>query len=213
MKVHLEPHNPAWAVHFSKIRDDLQDIFKDIPILSIEHVGSTSIPNLLAKPVLDIDIVVPATSLPPARLALVSAGYTDLGEMGVTDRIALRQPGNPHWKTNAPGPREGVSWEEEMRRNVYVVVEGSVALRNHRDLKRVLMEDGELRERYGEVKRGFLERMGGEVESLREYTITKNGIMIEILRKAGWGEELEEVRRANDGGRGVRVSGVSTTAS
>jgi hypothetical protein len=56
--------------------------------------------------------------------------------------------------------------------------------------------------------------MGGEVESLREYTITKNGIMIEILRKAGWGEEeLEEVRRANDGGRGVRVSGVSTTAS
>jgi GrpB-like predicted nucleotidyltransferase (UPF0157 family) len=195
----VQPHNPSWALHFAKVRDNLLSILKEIPILSIEHVGSTSIPDLLAKPVLDIDIVVPNNDvLESARTALVAAGYTDLGEMGIKDRVGFRQPGNPHWKTDATGPAEGVSWEDEMRRNVYVVLEGSTALKNHRDVQRVLIEDGELRNRYGEVKRELAERELDDLRPLRTYRLGKNEIMLEILRRAGWGEEeLEEVRRAN----------------
>jgi GrpB-like predicted nucleotidyltransferase (UPF0157 family) len=195
----VQPHNPSWALHFVKVRDNLLSILKDIPILSIEHVGSTSIPDLLAKPVLDIDIVVPNNDvLETARSALVAAGYTDLGEMGIKDRVGFRQPGNPHWKTGAAGPAEGISWEDEMRRNVYVVLDGSTALKNHRDVQRVLLEDRELRNRYGEVKRELAERDLDDLRPLREYRMGKNAIMLEILRKAGWGEEeLEEVRKAN----------------
>ncbi|KAE9364020.1 putative UPF0157 protein YqkA [Stipitochalara longipes BDJ] len=198
MKVLVESHNPSWAVQFAKVRDDLQSILKEIPILSIEHVGSTAIPDLLAKPILDIDIVVSphdASAFEAARSALVTAGYTDLGEMGIKDRVGFRQAGNPHWKTAADGPRDGTSWEEEMRRNVYVVLEGSVALKNHRDLKKVLLEDESLTKRYGEVKRVLAER---EMESVREYSRGKNSIMLEILEKAGWSEnELEEVKKSN----------------
>jgi hypothetical protein len=119
--------------------------------------------------------------------------------MGIKDRVGFRQPGNPHWKTHATGPAEGISWEDEMRRNVYVVVEGSTALKNHRDVQRVFLEDGELRNRYGEVKRELAERDLDDLRPLREYRMGKNEIMLEILRKAGWGEEeLEEVRKANE---------------
>jgi GrpB-like predicted nucleotidyltransferase (UPF0157 family) len=52
MKVAIEPHNPAWSLKFNHVRTDLEKILKHIPILSIEHVGSTSIPGLPAKPVL-----------------------------------------------------------------------------------------------------------------------------------------------------------------
>jgi GrpB-like predicted nucleotidyltransferase (UPF0157 family) len=201
VKILVEPHNPSWALHFAKVRDDLLFILKDIPILSIEHVGSTAIPDLLAKPVLDIDIVVlPNTNaFEAARSALVAAAYTDLGEMGIKDRVGFRQPGNPHWKTGAAGPAEGISWEDEMRRNVYVVLDGSTALKNHRDLKRVLLEDKELRMRYGEVKKALAGRELDDLRPLREYCKGKNEIMLEILKRAGWGEdELEEVRRANE---------------
>jgi GrpB-like predicted nucleotidyltransferase (UPF0157 family) len=203
VKILVEPHNPSWAVHFAKVRDDLLSIFKDIPILSIEHVGSTAIPDLFAKPVLDIDIIVSPSPnndvFESARSALVAAGYADLGEMGIKDRAGFGQPGNPHWKTRATGPAEGITWEDEMRRNVYVVLEGSTALKNHRDLKRVLLEDRELRIRYGEVKREIAARELDDLRPLMEYCRGKNEVMLEILRKAGWDEEeLEEVRKANE---------------
>jgi GrpB-like predicted nucleotidyltransferase (UPF0157 family) len=165
MKVAVEPHNPEWEAEFRRVQDDLYKILKDIPILSIEHVGSTSVPGLLAKPVLDIDIVVTPDILATARVVMVSAGYTDLGEMGISDRVYFRQPGY--------GPREsatGVIKEDdlrkEMRRNVYVIVEGSISLKNHRDLKRVLLEDAVLRGKYGQVKKSLA---GQEFPSAREY--------------------------------------------
>jgi GrpB-like predicted nucleotidyltransferase (UPF0157 family) len=79
MKIITEPHNPAWISEFNRIKQDLQRIFLDVPILSIEHVGSTSIPGLLAKPILDIDIIVTSEYLPGVSAALVKAGYTSLG--------------------------------------------------------------------------------------------------------------------------------------
>jgi GrpB-like predicted nucleotidyltransferase (UPF0157 family) len=94
MKVVIEPHNPAWEAEFARVRDHLHQILEDVPILSIEHVGSTSIPGLSAKPVLDIDIVVTPDTLAATRAALIAAGYVDFGEMGVPGRVAFRQPGH-----------------------------------------------------------------------------------------------------------------------
>ena len=81
MKVTILPHDPTWATQFATQKALLGTILSGIAFHSIEHVGSTSIPGLLAKPVLDIDIITPPTSLPSARAALVGAGYVDCGEM------------------------------------------------------------------------------------------------------------------------------------
>lgn len=61
-------------------------------IVSIGHVGSTCIPLLKAKPVLDIDIIIGISSLEATRIALVNAGHAYCGEMNVPGRFAFRQP-------------------------------------------------------------------------------------------------------------------------
>jgi len=192
MRITIEPHDTAWDLEFQTVRGDLYNVLKDVPILSIEHVGSTAIPGLLAKPILDIDIVVTPDNLTAARNAMVAAGYRDLGEVGVPGRVGFRQPG--HELSQAA---TGVIYKaKEMRRNTYVVLEGSVALKNHRDLKRVLLEDASLREEYGRVKQELSQR---ELENIAEYCRGKNEILLKILKSAGWNEEeLEEVRKANE---------------
>lgn len=196
MKILLEQHNPVWAVEFARVRDDLLVTFKDIPICSIEHVGSTSIPGLVAKPVLDIDIIISPTSLDAARATLVSAGYVDIGEYGVPGRWAFRQPGFILNAKDGSGSIRDDTGEKEMRRNVYVILDGCVSLRNHLDLKMMLLEHDELREEYGKVKR---EIVTGGVGSTLEYCQKKTAVLVNILRRAGWDETgLEEVRKANE---------------
>ncbi|PMD36415.1 hypothetical protein L207DRAFT_587419 [Hyaloscypha variabilis F] len=93
MNIIIQAYNLEWAAEFDRVRKHLLRILKDIPILSIEHVGSTSILGLAAKQILDIDIVVVPEILAATTDALSAAGYTNLGELFVPGRIAFRQPG------------------------------------------------------------------------------------------------------------------------
>lgn len=190
MKVILVPYNPEWPDKFSEIREQLLTILKDVPIISVEHVGSTSIPGMKAKPVLDIDIIIPASSLDAARRTLSNAGYTDCGEMDIPGRFAFRQP-----RYGRLDAAHGMGSPSKLRRNTYVVIEGCLALRNHLDVKRVLLEDQELREEYARVKTNMQDV---EFEHIGQYVAGKTEVLCKILRKAGWSEEdLEPVIRAN----------------
>jgi GrpB-like predicted nucleotidyltransferase (UPF0157 family) len=190
MKVVLEPYNSEWPLKFREVHKQLSSILKDVPIISIEHVGSTSIPSMKAKPVLDIDIIIPTSSLEPAGRALESAGYTGCGEMGIPGRFVFRQPGY--------GIRDvafGLGEGGELRRNTYVVIEGCMASRNHLDVRRVLLEDQELREEYARVKSNL---EGVEFDNMDQYVAGKTQVLCKILRKAGWSEEeLQQVIEAN----------------
>lgn len=54
-KVRLEPHNPEWAKMYETEARELKRIFDSLAI-DINHVGSTSIPNICAKPIIDIQV-------------------------------------------------------------------------------------------------------------------------------------------------------------
>ncbi|KAE8444917.1 hypothetical protein EG329_014044 [Mollisiaceae sp. DMI_Dod_QoI] len=194
MKVIVEPHNPGWHFQFIRVRNSLRSILEGIPVLSIEHVGSTSIPDLPAKPLLDIDIVVKAESLIPTSEALVAAGYENRGDKGVPGRVIFRQPGLVR-RDKGIGSMEDDD-DLDIIRNTNVILEGSLALKNHRDLKRMMLEDADLRKEYGEVKKRLVEN--GIVDMV-EYCRGKNEIILKILREAGWAEDdLEEVRKSNE---------------
>lgn len=181
MKVITESYNPQWAVKFLEIQETLQKILRDVAIDSIEHVGSTSIPGLRAKPVIDIDIIIRQSSLKAADAAMVEAGYTSLGELDIPGRYVFREPG--YGKLDAAhGPRE----DGEPRQNTYVCIRGCESLRNHLDVKRILLQDEQLREEYGQVKAGMADT---DFEHIDQYVARKTEILCKILRAAGWDEE------------------------
>jgi GrpB-like predicted nucleotidyltransferase (UPF0157 family) len=84
----LEYHNPAWADEFAVAKTALEVILQDLPIIAIEHIGSTAIPDLIAKPIIDIDIEISEKDFPTVDKALHNAEFFCIGESGIPGRHA-----------------------------------------------------------------------------------------------------------------------------
>ena len=135
MLVEVQPYNPQWAADFQTIKSELEETLQDIVIVGIEHVGSTSVPSLAAKPIIDVDIVVSPLSLGPATNALVEKGrYENMGEEGVKGRYAFRRAG------------------ALPKSNVYICLNGCVGFRNHIALRDICRADDGVRDAYSEAK-------------------------------------------------------------
>jgi GrpB-like predicted nucleotidyltransferase (UPF0157 family) len=170
------PYDPEWPATFEAIRGHLQQVLHGVEVLDIEHVGSTSVPGLAAKPIIDIDIVVDRAHVDAASRALEAAGYEPLGEMGIVDRWAFRPP--------AEAPRQ----------NTYVVVEGSLCVRDHRALRDTLRADDALRDEYSAVKIALADT----TDDIDVYIDGKTDVILKVLRLAGIAQdELEELERIN----------------
>lgn len=162
----ISAYEAAWPAAFAAIGSELRRVLDGVPIEAIEHVGSTSVPGLAAKPIIDVDVVVGIGQVAAAVDALEAAGYEYRGMQGVPDRHVLR--------SGAGVPR-----------HVYVLVEGSLALRNHRAVREVLRTNPSLRRRYGDAKRRF----AGEGMSRERYGTAKSTVLGEILAEAGFTPE------------------------
>lgn len=172
--VTVVPYDPAWPGQFAVVRADLEVALARVPIVGIEHVGSTSVPGLAAKPVLDIDVIVERENLDAAINALVGAGYSHRGDLGVADRHSMKEPNG-------------------IRRNVYVTVDGSLALRNHLAVRAALRSDPVLRERYAARKLQLARRDWRDSD---DYAVAKSGIIQEILAAAGLSEKDRDAIQA-----------------
>ncbi|WP_238385289.1 GrpB family protein [Nesterenkonia muleiensis] len=89
MSIEVVPYSNDWPAQFADVARELNRVLADVPLVSIEHVGSTAVPGLAAKPILDIDIVVKRQYLPAAISALIQGGYVHQGDLGVVDREAM----------------------------------------------------------------------------------------------------------------------------
>ncbi|AIQ51928.1 GrpB family protein [Paenibacillus sp. FSL R7-0331] len=90
-------YDPSWTGTYAKLREFVLPVLEDI-IVSIEHVGSTSVPGLAAKPIIDMDVVVPAqedVSIAIERLATL--GYVHEGDLGIEGREAFIPPSDVIW--------------------------------------------------------------------------------------------------------------------
>jgi GrpB-like predicted nucleotidyltransferase (UPF0157 family) len=137
MPVTVSPYNPSWSHEFIQIRKELEVALNGVPFVSIEHVGSTSILHLAAKPIIDIDVVATQEQLQPVLEALQNPDLIQLiymGELGIPDRHTFRAP------------------QKLPIRNLYVCTEGSVALRNHLAVRDLLRADEGSRREYEALK-------------------------------------------------------------
>ena len=81
-KVLVVPYDEKWKMEYKKIEDELMKVLKE-HIIAIEHVGSTSVEGLAAKPVIDIDIIIKDyNSYEAIKAKLAGIGYTHEGDNG-----------------------------------------------------------------------------------------------------------------------------------
>ena len=89
-KVIVLPYDAAWESAFEAIKAEIQTALGDL-MLSIEHVGSTSVEGMSAKPCIDIDVVIRDYSVFDAVVQKLDAiGYIHEGDLGIQDREAFK---------------------------------------------------------------------------------------------------------------------------
>jgi GrpB-like predicted nucleotidyltransferase (UPF0157 family) len=175
--VRVVDYDPSWPDQFASIKDRVWPAVSDFA-LRIEHVGSTSVAGLAAKPVIDLDIVIPSRAeLPLAISRLAELGYEHLGELGIEDRDAFR------------------ARADEPAHNLYVCPAESVGLRNHLALRNHLRSHPADASAYAALKKRLALQFPQDVDSYGE---AKTGFILVILAQYGFSSDrLDDICRAN----------------
>src|SRR5271157_4573381 len=85
-------YDPGWPALFQFFRERLTGALGGIAA-AVEHVGSTAVPRLAAKPIIDIDVLLAsADRLPSAIACLAQIGYSHQGDLGIPEREAFLAP-------------------------------------------------------------------------------------------------------------------------
>ena len=135
-KVTVLPYDPAWEDAFEAIRREIETAGGDL-ILRIEHVGSTSVEGLAAKPCIDLDVVIQDYDLFDAvATKLAAIGYLHEGDLGIPHREAFCYSDKPHL----------------MKHHLYVCPQNSEELHRHVTFRDYLRTHPEAVQQYSAIK-------------------------------------------------------------
>ena len=139
----VEKYNPKWVEQFQTLKEFLEKNTTEYN--SIEHVGSTSIPGMNAKPIIDIDIVVEdAAQFLRLKDELSKIGYVHEGDRGIPGREAFDNEKVP------------VSIDHHL----YVCVKDNAELMRHLKFREKLRANPELVDEYNKIKEEILSKVG-----------------------------------------------------
>ena len=165
-KVIVLPYDVGWRDAFLKIERELKGALKDLAI-SVEHVGSTSVEGLSAKPCIDIDVVIESESALDAVIsALYEIGYIHEGNLGIEGREAFKYTDKPHL----------------MKHHLYVCPEYSKELHRHITFREFLKSNPEAAKRYSEVKETAARLFPDDIDKYIEF---KSPCIEELYRLCG----------------------------
>ncbi len=156
------PYDEKWKQAFLDIKSELDEALGDLPI-SIEHVGSTSVLGLAAKPIIDIDVVVRRTDLDASIKALATIGYEHEGNGGIEDREMFKYSGKEHL----------------MEHHLYVCPEDSRELKRHVLFRDYLRAHPDAVQAYSQIKKEAAELYPNDIDSY----INHKGTVIEKIYK------------------------------
>lgn len=177
--VEVVAYDPAWSLRFEEVREHLFSILSGQDV-RVEHVGSTSVPGLAAKPILDIDVVLlNGTGFGQVKAALELNGYYHIGDLGIAGREAFKYNNKPQF----------------MRHNLYVLSEGADELKRHLAFRDWLRSHPEDREAYAQVKISAAQRFPNDIDA---YIDAKSDIIFEIYTRCGLyqSQGMEELARS-----------------
>lgn len=162
---------------FEQLRSRVWPAVAEVAV-AIEHVGSTSVPGLAAKPIIDMTIVVAQRRDVPVVIdRLATIGYRHRGNLGIEDREAFDEP------------------PDLPRHNLYVCPQGTIGVVNQVAVRDYLRAHADAARRYGELKKRLAAQFPDDVDS---YVFGKTDFVLDVLRRAGLTEDqLASIERVN----------------
>ncbi len=158
----LVPYDDSWPQSFEHQRQRLAGTLS-LPAESFEHIGSSAVPGLVAKPVIDMMLGVASLErVHDALSRLGILGYENFGEAGVPGRIYLRLRGDRSF-------------------NLHIVERGGSHWANNLAMRDLLRRDAGARERYAAGKQAALAGAGNR---LLAYSAAKQPLIEELLAQA-----------------------------
>ena len=165
-KVVVLPYDKAWKTAFEAIKQEIEAVIGDW-IVGIEHVGSTSVEGLSAKPCIDLDVIIRDYSVFDAVVRrLGTIGYIHEGDLGIRDREAFTYRDKPHLQTH----------------HLYVCPQYSEELHRHLAFRDFLRSSPEAVEKYSQVKETAARLFP---EDIAQYMAYKSPCIEELYRLCG----------------------------
>jgi GrpB-like predicted nucleotidyltransferase (UPF0157 family) len=158
----IENYDPRWPRLFEMLRSQIAAVLNELAV-SIEHVGSTAVPGLAAKPVIDIDVLLrSSTDLPIVIRRLAELGYEHRGDLGVSGREAFRAK------------------DEGVQHHLYVCMPESREYKRHIAFRNYLREHAADADDYAVLKRELAGKFGSNRDA---YNKAKGQFVRRILQR------------------------------
>ena len=165
-KVVVLPYDVAWQSAFVKIKGEIEEAIGYL-IIGIEHVGSTSVEGMSAKPCIDIDVIIKDYSVFGEIVRKLGAiGYIHEGDLGIKDREAFKYADKPHL----------------MLHHLYVCPQYSEELRRHITFRDFLRRTPEAVRKYSLIKEKAAALFPDEIE---QYIAFKAPCIEELYKECG----------------------------
>jgi GrpB-like predicted nucleotidyltransferase (UPF0157 family) len=169
----IEDYNNKWPEMFFGLKSIIERRLGDL-VLRIEHVGSTAVPGLAAKPILDIDVVIDSMDLLPDVIqGLESLGYVHEGNLGVEDREAFARK-----DANVP---YSILEIQKPEHHLYVCNKESKELVRHISFRDALIRNPGYAVEYGNLKKELAVKYRGNRQS---YTDGKSEFVNRVLTES-----------------------------
>lgn len=165
MKIVVVEHDPMWKEKYEKEAAKITDILKDI-LVSIDHIGSTSVEGLAAKPIIDIlPVVTDIKKVDAYNAEFRALGYECMGEFGISGRRYFRKGG-----------------EENRTFHVHVFGQESTHdIRRHLAVRDYLRSHKEEADAYGELKKKLAAKFTNDIDG---YCDGKDVFVKELEKKS-----------------------------
>ena len=165
-KVTVLPYDSAWKSAFEAIKKEIEGAAGDL-ILGVEHVGSTSVEGMSAKPCIDLDVVIRDVSVLEAVIArLYAIGYIHEGDLGIPGREAFKYTDKPHLQTH----------------HLYVCLRDSRELHRHITFREFLKSHPEAVRQYSRVKETAAQLFPDDID---RYIAYKSPCIEELYAQCG----------------------------
>ena len=164
-KVEVVPHDPTWQVSFIEESKQIA-LAMGSNVVTIHHIGSTAIPNIYAKPIIDFLIEVKdIAKVDDRNPAMAALGYEAMGEFGIPGRRFFR-------KNNSAGKRT---------HHLHAFEAKSAEVKRHLAFRDYTIAHPEVAQKYSELKRELAKKYP---EDIQGYMNGKNGFIKEVEKKA-----------------------------